>query len=114
MRPLTATLAILLAAILALTFALVLALGTRVVAVESRLTALEARRISNLDVIEQHWTTPDGAHIASLCGTTTLWAYVEVERGGADWELRHAIEADLHAADPTFHRTHEVCDGKEW
>jgi hypothetical protein len=73
MRPLTITLA----AILALTFALVLALGVRTVAVERRLTALEPRRVSNLDTIEQHWTWPDGSHIESLCGTTTLWAYVE-------------------------------------
>jgi hypothetical protein len=109
----TATLAILLAAIIALTFALVLALGIRTVAVESRIVALESHRVSNLDTIRQHRVQPDGTHV--LCETVPLWEYVEVERGGADWELRAALEADLHAADPTFHRTHVVCDGKgDW
>jgi hypothetical protein len=86
------------------------------VGLTKRIEALEAavaRPLSNLDPIEQHWEDPDGNEVMPP-ETVPLWKYVEVERGGPDTDLRAALEADLHAGDATWHKTHEICDGKEW
>lgn len=66
-------------------------------------------------VVVRH-ETADGIEIAPP-ETMQLWEYVEkrdADNARRLVELEAAIEADLHAQDPTFHQTHEHIDGKKW
>lgn len=49
--------------------------------------------------------------------TMPLWRYVQEEAAMPSAEMdafQFAFEADLHRKDPTFHRTHELIDGRTW
>jgi hypothetical protein len=97
--------------IVAVLVACVLLLTGAVVMLNARVNALTTPLDSTQPVVVHY---EHGGVVASRATTMPLWRYVEVRRGGEDTILRAAIEADLHAKDATFHRTHEVIDGKAW
>lgn len=97
-----------------LLLAVLVSLAERVVSLEARVSVLERPLTTQTPVIQQ-WLDPTTGERVIPDKLTTIG---ELTAGKASAvELLHfeiAFENDLHAKDITFHRTHEVIDGKRW
>lgn len=72
--------------------------------------------LSNMTPVIVHWQTLDGTEVKPP-EVMPLWQYVEPgdTKNAEDLlALKLAFESDLEAKDPTFHKTHELIDGKQW
>ena len=99
-----------------LLFGAVLVLSERVVSLEARVSAHESAAIDSKTLVIQRWETADGTEVMPP-RLVPLWSYVQSSDNAIASDalaFQHAFEVDLNVHDLTFHRTHEVIDGKEW
>lgn len=71
------------------------------------------------DPITVRWETTVDGKVEEVAPPQTmpLWQYVQGEDRSTEGRLdafEAAFEQDLHHEDPTFHRTHELIDGRTW
>lgn len=83
---------------------------------DAAIAAHESQPLDCNTLVVQRWETADGVEVMPP-QLVPLWSYIQSPdqaNAMALHEFEMAFEADLHAGDMTFHKTHEVCDGKEW